>query len=203
MYVQRILYFQSFCFLKWIIHILSSTSLFTENKGALVSKCRVQRSNCYVYYYHNILSTYLKHTLRYLARSHLFWCSVSAWDTSWVLDQPFYCIKTLDWYTPVEAFRILPARRLRWIYSHTVTFGPDTEFSVEYQPVSGKISDCDRLSFLTTYLCLLHFFQIKICSASNKRDCGARTLLRCFGLWPAVWLWEFLFTFFLVSFSLQ
>ena len=83
--ILRICKFIVFVFSKkhfWneIIHILSSTSLLTENKGALVGKCRVQRSNCYsVYYSNKFVSTYtLKHTLRYLARAHLPWCSVSA-----------------------------------------------------------------------------------------------------------------------------
>ena len=40
--------FEAFSSWNEIIHILSSTSLLTENKGALVGKCRVQRSNCFI-----------------------------------------------------------------------------------------------------------------------------------------------------------
>ena len=57
----RNLYFQNFLSWNEIIHILSSTSLLTENKGALVSKCRVQRSICFLYYYNKFVSTYLEY----------------------------------------------------------------------------------------------------------------------------------------------
>ena len=84
--------FKTFSSWNEIIHILSSTSLLTENKGALVSKCLVQSSICLctikINLYLHIWNTYI----RYLARSHLLWCSVSAWDTCWVLDQPLLCI---------------------------------------------------------------------------------------------------------------
>ena len=53
--------FKTFCSWNEIIHILSSTSLLTENKGALVSKCRVQRSICFLYYYNKFVSTYLEY----------------------------------------------------------------------------------------------------------------------------------------------
>ena len=57
----RNLYFQNFLSWNEIIHILSSTSLLTENKGALVSKCRVQRSICFLYYYNKFVTTYLEY----------------------------------------------------------------------------------------------------------------------------------------------
>jgi len=57
----RNLYFQNFLSWNEIIHILSSTSLLTENKGALVSKFRVQRSICFLYYYNKFVSTYLEY----------------------------------------------------------------------------------------------------------------------------------------------
>ena len=55
--------FKTFCSWNEIIHILNSTSLLTENKGALVSKCRVQRSICFLYYCNKFVSTYLEYIL--------------------------------------------------------------------------------------------------------------------------------------------
>ena len=86
--------FKTFCSWNEIIHILSSTSLLTENKGTLVSKCRVQRS-IFLFFCTIIINLYLliwNTYIRYLARLHLLWCLVSAWDTCWVLDQPLFCI---------------------------------------------------------------------------------------------------------------
>ena len=83
----RVMKFHEICMLRnyigfWneVIYALSLTSLLIENKGALVGKCGVQCSNYFLYIIiiNLYLHTFLKHTLRCLARSHLSWCLVSA-----------------------------------------------------------------------------------------------------------------------------
>ena len=91
----RVMKFHEICMLQnyigfWneVIYALSLTSLLIENKGALVGKCGVQRSNYFLYII--IINLYLHTSETYITVS----CTIASflvlsigWDTCWVLDQ--------------------------------------------------------------------------------------------------------------------
>jgi len=96
----RVMKFHEICMLRnyigfWneVIYPLSLTSLLIENKGALVGKCGVQRSNYFLYII--IINLYLHTFETYITVSHTiasFLVLSIGWDMCWVLDHPLLCI---------------------------------------------------------------------------------------------------------------